>query len=52
MDPETYYIVVIEDSTTKKVIGHGSIILELKFIRNLGRCAHMEDIVVAQDYRG
>ena len=41
-------IIVIEDNQSKKVIGTGAVILEYKFIRNLGRCSHMEDVIVAE----
>ena len=33
---DTYKIVVIEDTSTGKVVGAGSVILEKKFIRNTG----------------
>ena len=52
MDRETYMILVIEDNHTKKVVGTGAVILEYKFIRELGRCAHMEDVIVDETYRG
>ena len=34
------------------MIGCGSLILERKFIRNLGLCGHIEDIVISKEYGG
>ena len=42
-----YKIIVIYDKQRGKIIGAGSLILEQKFIRSLGVCGHIEDIVVA-----
>ena len=47
-----YRIVVIVDRKLGKVIGAGSVILERKFIHELGKVAHVEDIVVQSGYRG
>ena len=49
---QDYYILVIEDLASKRVIGAGSLIIERKFIRDLGLCGHIEDIVVDATYRG
>jgi len=49
---DIYKIVVIYDLEAKKVIGTGTLLLELKFIRNLGTCGHIEDIVISTGYRG
>ena len=43
---DVYKIIVIEDNVTKQIIGAGTIFFELKFIRNAGKCGHIEDIVV------
>ena len=48
----TYKILVIYDVKKKRVIGAGSLMIERKFIRGLGLCGHIEDIVVQQGYRG
>lgn len=32
--PYTYYITVIEDTTTGEVVGTGTLLMEQKFIRN------------------
>ena len=44
-------ICVIEDNETKKVIGTGTILIEHKLIRNNGKVAHIEDIVIDKEYR-
>ena len=43
-------IFVIEDK--EQIIGSITILIELKFIRNLGNVCHIEDVVVSNDYRG
>ncbi|KAL7718528.1 Glucosamine 6-phosphate N-acetyltransferase [Entamoeba marina] len=48
----TYYIIVGEDITTNRIVLSGTIITELKFIHNCKYQGHIEDIVVAQKYRG
>ncbi|KAH8780023.1 glucosamine 6-phosphate N-acetyltransferase-like protein [Diaporthe sp. PMI_573] len=45
-----YYILVIEDGG--RVVGTGALIVERKFIHNLGLVGHIEDIAVAQDQQG
>ena len=52
MFPDIYKIIVIHDLKLNKVIGCGSLICEKKFIRSLGTAAHIEDIVVREEYRG
>ncbi|KXH40854.1 acetyltransferase [Colletotrichum salicis] len=47
-----YYILVIEDTSTKTVVGTGALIVERKFIHNLGLVGHIEDIAVAKDQQG
>mmetsp|Transcript_23468 Transcript_23468/g.65900 ORF Transcript_23468/g.65900 Transcript_23468/m.65900 type:complete len:157 (-) Transcript_23468:243-713(-) len=48
----TYHIVVAEDRHTGDVIGTGTLVVELKFIRGRGKCGHIEDIVVASRHQG
>ncbi|KAK3596499.1 hypothetical protein CHS0354_007405 [Potamilus streckersoni] len=50
--PDSYYIVVIEDIMTKKVIGSGTLVIEQKFIRKCSSRGRIEDIVVSDQYRG
>ncbi|KAJ9160878.1 Acetyltransferase [Coniochaeta hoffmannii] len=47
----SYYILVVEDDKAK-VVGCGSLIVERKFIHNLGVVGHIEDIAVAKDQQG
>jgi glucosamine-phosphate N-acetyltransferase len=47
-----YYIVVVEDTTKKLVVGTGAVVVEKKFIRELGSVGHIEDIAVAEDQQG
>ena len=49
---DIYKIIVIEDLRRGKIVGAGSLIVEKKFVRNLGICGHIEDIVVDQTLRG
>jgi glucosamine-phosphate N-acetyltransferase len=49
--PNTYYIIVIEDLNSKKIVATGSLLIEKKFIRNMDTCGHIEDVVVDKKYR-
>ncbi|KAH8648524.1 acyl-CoA N-acyltransferase [Xylariales sp. PMI_506] len=50
----SYYILVVEDASSGKpiVVGTGALIVEFKFIHNLGKVGHIEDIAVAKDQQG
>lgn len=48
---ETYTILVAV-SSNEKVVASGSLIVERKFLRNLGSVGHIEDIVVSPECRG
>ncbi|KAK3092274.1 hypothetical protein FSP39_000608 [Pinctada imbricata] len=50
--PDTYYITVIEDTTTGQIIGSASLIKEFKFIRQCSARGRIEDVVVDNAYRG
>eukprot|EP01111_Echinosteliopsis_oligospora_P009189 TRINITY_DN2656_c0_g1_i2.p1 TRINITY_DN2656_c0_g1~~TRINITY_DN2656_c0_g1_i2.p1 ORF type:complete len:171 (+),score=46.31 TRINITY_DN2656_c0_g1_i2:132-644(+) len=50
--PDTYYIVVCEDTTTKTLVASGTLFVERKFIRGGGKSGHIEDIVVHKQARG
>ena len=42
-----YKIIVVEDKKTKRIVGAGSVIIEMKLNRQAkGKCGHIEDIVV------
>lgn len=43
-------IYVIEEDGI--IIGSGTILYEYKFIRNISKVAHIEDIIIAEKYRG
>ena len=49
---DMYKIIVIEDVRRQRIAGAGSVIIEKKFVRNLGLCGHIEDIVVDKNVRG
>jgi glucosamine-phosphate N-acetyltransferase len=46
-----YFILVIVDGA-EKIVGTGALIVERKFIHNLGLVGHIEDIAVAKDQQG
>jgi len=45
------FIIVIEDKSKNIIVGNITCLIEEKFIRNLGRVSHIEDVVVHSDYR-
>ncbi|OCK78647.1 acyl-CoA N-acyltransferase [Lepidopterella palustris CBS 459.81] len=47
---DEYFLLAITDGT--KVVGTGALIVERKFIHNLGLVGHIEDIAVAKDQQG
>jgi len=49
---DVYKIVVVFDVAKQRVVGSGSLVLEKKFIRQLGTAGHIEDIVISEGYRG
>lgn len=50
----SYYVIIIEDTTKteRPVVGTGALIVEHKFIHNLGAVGHIEDIAVDKDQQG
>lgn len=46
-----HQIIVIEDTINNKIIGMGTILIEQKIIHNMGKVAHIEDIVIDKNYR-
>lgn len=44
-------VIVIEDMTKNKIIASMTMLLEDKLIHNMGRVAHVEDVVVDTSYR-
>ncbi|KAI5924584.1 glucosamine 6-phosphate N-acetyltransferase [Camillea tinctor] len=49
---KTYFVLVIEDTAIGKVVATGNLIVERKFIHELGKVGHIEDIAVAKDQQG
>ncbi|KAI1634622.1 glucosamine 6-phosphate N-acetyltransferase [Biscogniauxia mediterranea] len=49
---KTYYVLVIEDTASGKVVATGNLLVERKFIHSLGLVGHIEDIAVAKDQQG
>lgn len=48
---DEYYLIVICDGSGR-IVGTGSLIVERKFIHQLGLVGHIEDIAVSQDQQG
>lgn len=48
---DTYYILVICDSSSR-IVGTGAVIVERKFIHNMGLVGHIEDIAVDKNQQG
>lgn len=49
--PSTYHTLVILDSSDT-VVGTGAVVVERKFIHNMGLVGHIEDIAVAKNQQG
>jgi glucosamine-phosphate N-acetyltransferase len=49
---DSHAIYVFEDSINKVVVGTVTILIEDKIIHDMGKVAHIEDLVVHQKYRG
>lgn len=50
--PETYYPLVIVSKETDRIVAVGTLVMEFKFIRNLGITGHIEDIAVDPKIQG
>jgi glucosamine-phosphate N-acetyltransferase len=48
----SHQVFVIEDLSTNRIIATGTILIECKLIHELGKVAHIEDIVTDNFYRG
>lgn len=51
-DHETYNIFVIVNSSTDRIVGSATLIMEKKFIHNCSVAGHIEDVVVLDSERG
>lgn len=49
---DEYFVIVIEEVESRRIVAVGSLIVEKKFLRNLGVCGHIEDIAVSKDMQG
>ncbi|CAP36567.1 Protein CBR-GNA-2 [Caenorhabditis briggsae] len=49
---DTYFIVVLEDVTTSKIVGAASLVVEFKYIHECGLRGRIEDVVVDEAMRG
>lgn len=49
---DQHIIYVIEDINVKIIVGTITLLVENKFIHNMSKVGHVEDIVVHPDYRG
>ncbi|CAA0818836.1 Glucosamine 6-phosphate N-acetyltransferase [Striga hermonthica] len=49
---DDHIICVVEDCSSSKIVGTGSVFVEKKFIRNCGKVGHIEDVVVDSGVRG
>jgi len=47
-----YFVVIVEDLDSGKVIGSASLVMEQKFIHNCALRGRLEDVVVNNNYRG
>jgi len=50
--PETYFPLVILDRASDTIIGVGTLFIERKFLRGLGKVGHIEDIAVDKQQQG
>ncbi|KAJ3528146.1 hypothetical protein NMY22_g9531 [Coprinellus aureogranulatus] len=48
----TYYTLVIINKENDQVVAVGCVFIERKFLRNLGKVGHIEDIAVSKDMQG
>nr|CDS33558.1 expressed protein [Hymenolepis microstoma] len=49
--PSTYFIIVLEDVTSRKVVGCATLVVELKLIHECSKRGHIEDVVVDEACR-
>ncbi|EAU87181.1 glucosamine 6-phosphate N-acetyltransferase [Coprinopsis cinerea okayama7 len=50
--PDTYYTLVIVHKPTDQIVAVGCVFIERKFLRNLGKVGHIEDIAVSKSMQG
>lgn len=47
----TYFVVVVEDLNTTRIVGATTLLIEQKFIHDAGLRGRIEDVVVDNGYR-
>ncbi|KAA3679357.1 glucosamine-phosphate N-acetyltransferase [Paragonimus westermani] len=50
--PDTYYILVLENTSSNQIIAAATLVIERKFIHSCAKRGHIEDLVVCPEYRG
>ncbi|GMT14433.1 hypothetical protein PFISCL1PPCAC_5730, partial [Pristionchus fissidentatus] len=50
--PSTYFVCVVEDLDSNRVVGAATLVLEWKFIHSAGSRGRVEDVVVDESMRG
>ncbi|KAG5452781.1 putative glucosamine 6-phosphate N-acetyltransferase [Clonorchis sinensis] len=50
--PDTYFIVVVEDSASAELMAAATLFVEMKFIHSCTKRGHIEDVIVGSKYRG
>ncbi|XP_041468445.1 glucosamine 6-phosphate N-acetyltransferase-like [Lytechinus variegatus] len=50
--PNSYYIIVIEDTNTGQVVASGTLGIDFKFIHMCSKKGNLDEIVVKEEYRG
>lgn len=50
--PNTYFVTVIEDTSTNQIVGSATLVVEQKFIHECALRGRVEDVVVSSNYRG
>ena len=48
----TYFLIVVVDKQTDRIVGAGGVFIERKFLRDLGLVGHIEDIAVDKSQQG
>ena len=46
------HMIYILFNETNEIVGCGTLLIENKLIHNLGKVAHVEDVIISQKYRG
>ena len=49
---ETHQIYIIKDKRQLNIVGSATLLIEQKIIHDLGRVAHIEDVIIHNGYRG